>query len=117
MPLTDQDLKALREVATAARTGDKGWREGTKNVWCEATDECVAATWRNQLSNDKQLAIAKFIAKFDPQTVLSLLDEIERLRADVTKFSTLADERHDALCAERRRYDELRAEFPKKPKR
>jgi hypothetical protein len=36
--------------------------------------------------------------------------EIEQLKGEVERFSTLSDERHDLLCAERRTADNLRAE-------
>lgn len=82
--LSPEQLKSLRELAESADTGGP-WREGTKNVWCENTNECVAVTYRNRLSKEKQLDLAAFIAAFDPSTCLQLVamaEECVRLRAN-----------------------------------
>lgn len=83
-----QRIAEMKASAEEARTGDS-WREGTANVWCEASDECIAVTYRNRLSRQKQLAIAAFIAAANPAAVLALIAEIERLERENAELSAI----------------------------
>src|SRR5688500_9706619 len=78
-------IAEMKASAEEAQTGDS-WREGTANVWCEASDECVAVTYRNRLARAKQLAIAKFIAAADPASVLALIAEIDRQATEIERL-------------------------------
>lgn len=83
------DLKHLRDVATAATPGP--WQmNGARGKFAELRDtsqfhsvgpdaDAVAAVFYDPKTHIGFMD-AKFIAEFDPPTVLALLDEIERLR-------------------------------------
>jgi hypothetical protein len=73
----------MLEIAERAQTGDKPWREGTKNVWDETTNECVAVTYRNRLAKAKQQLLAEYVATFDPSTCAELIREVVRLRDEL----------------------------------
>ena len=78
------DTKRLRELAEAATPGP--WREGsveTYNVFVECRDPECLGTERVLLKMNTHFdhrTDAAFIAAANPQTVLALIDETERLR-------------------------------------
>jgi hypothetical protein len=82
--LSTDRLTEMLEIAERAQTGDKPWREGTKNVWDETTNECVAVTYRNRLAKAKQQLLAEYITTFDPSTCVELVREVIELRKAVT---------------------------------
>lgn len=81
------DTKKLRELANAATPGPWFVNEDANygNIWVDSsvTKEgvalCDGGDWIGPCA-----ANAAFIAAANPQTVLELLDEIERLRKDRT---------------------------------
>ena len=97
------DLKKLREVAERATPGP--WDEGdgkygeTGYVYCDnAMGSAVAVCYGKALpytvfSREQEKANAAFIATFNPQTILALLDAYEASARDAERYAWLRD--HD----------------------
>lgn len=111
------DALALRELARAATPGNKfnpdcptrasGWQtrkcgEGW-DVYGDDEDGLLSTIAFVSRRSD-----AEFIAAADPQTVLALVEEVERLRADVEK---LTRERDDARASLQSITKQLRKEL------
>lgn len=95
--ITPEKLKELRELAENAMPGP--WcecqaQDGCGLVWSKPLDMPVATTNTDSdvdgihSSKERKLRDSKFIAAIDPQTVLELLDEIERLQKEINNFLT-----------------------------
>lgn len=100
--LTPDDLARLRAIAEAATPGP----------WSRDTFGCVSASRRNRTiampgngfrASAQDDTDARFIANFDPPTVLALLDEIERLRKELALSDSATRALSDELFAHRNR--------------
>lgn len=77
------DTKHMRRVAEAA--GVEAWRA------CEWEYGWHVVTDNGSVAGDLDEEIAAHIALFDPPTVLSLLDEIDRLRGELENIAGLIE--------------------------
>lgn len=101
------DLEDLQRKAEAAKEADKThtglypagvWHvveygdEQSPGICVHSGDAwrvCFMATIQNQKDFDQQMAKAQHIATFNPATVLELIAEVERLRANAEKMEKL----------------------------
>lgn len=104
--VTTPDLDALRELAEKATPG--GWRvgfndgsgkgEGSEGCWVSTVDEDEQTVVRGGREDwgvpvgVPNAADARFIAAANPQAILSLLDEIDRLRAALEEMRVAFEE-------------------------
>jgi hypothetical protein len=84
------NLEELKRIAEAATPGNWGYSydgSGDFSINTDAFehtgDRCIASLWRSYTDSGKLYkdGDAAFIAAANPQTVLSLIDRIERLRS------------------------------------
>lgn len=97
------DTKKLRDLANAATPGE--WLARNRQTHLGVSNEEVA-DWIVETVADREpiaqpyspnkVANAAFIAAANPQTVIALLDEIDRLREQATTFET---QRHSTAVA------------------
>ena len=102
--MPDLDLTKLREIAEAATPGPWGVYDANEGMspprpyWSVANNEFHNPTNLDALAIDISVdygdkADADHIATFDPPTVLALIDEVERLRAQVDAVAERAWDR------------------------
>ena len=103
--MTDLDLTKLREIANAATPGD--WTADIHNTrrrsprtrrWLQWKPEHGTHGYVSIVESDGAYGVldgpdALHVATFDPPTVLALIDEIERLRAQVDEVAERAWDR------------------------
>jgi len=92
--LTDEKLAELEAMAKAATPGPWSFRErAAEDYMVGSIDyEWIAHVWHHE-------GDAAFIAATDPDTVLSLIAEVRRLRADLAAAQTEAARSWDAFWA------------------
>lgn len=77
-----RSIAHLRETANSARRDNRRWvkaKDDSRRIYADSVG-CVVAIMAADEENDE--AFSTFITTFDPITVLSLLDEVEKLREE-----------------------------------
>lgn len=84
------DTDNLKALALAATPGP--WkRQGNSAVLRTSSGEWVADTRTHKQDITQDVANADYIAEANPATVLELIAEVERLRADAERYRWLRD--------------------------
>lgn len=91
------DIKKLRKIAMAATPGpwmqERYEKDGSNDLMphIHGVEEEIAATTYRRRSHTQHIVDATFIATFNPETVLRLLDTIERYESALNFYADAAE--------------------------
>lgn len=94
------DHAELRRVAEAATPGAR--YQGTDERVIVAGNGTIICTVSGAISGPSVMADAEFLCATDPKTVLALLDEIDRLKAEKDALREALSQISNASCSDAR---------------